>query len=146
MFDDFGKIEICRIAECIKGDCEIILRDIGIEAPSGYTKSITWALWDMAKQNFYKMNPEKCDGYYVADYWYNKKQEILDRHVGWEFYNNRNMSDVLDGLRNRTSNREIAEVGRLINLPPKMNNTLASYALAELGSIVRKISKRQARV
>ncbi len=132
--------ELERTGREMKDKALDILSKLGIE-PSSLGKSDTWAMWDLGKQFYYASNPDKAEGgYAIADPMASeeKRNEIIDRQVGWEAYNAYQLNDkkFLQGLQQAEKDSII----KYLMLAPKSNNTLSSKHLAELGTLLRKIA------
>lgn len=124
-------------AEMLK-QCNLILNRLAIRK-SPYSKSKSWAFWDIAKQIYFVKNPKEADKKYtIADPLKSpeKQKEIVDRHVGWDAYiayaENQNF---LDRIHDKGLQGKIAT---LLRKAPKSNGNLSSKDLAELGALIRK--------
>lgn len=142
IFSNTSSEEIIEDAEKIKSVALEILESWNL-APSPYTKSRTWALWDIAKQHYIftekqagRELPFNTEKYRNADWTdHDKKVEILNRHLGWELYRHfqdGTKQEFFDRLR--VSSQGFA-IGRLLEAEPKENGTLSSSDLAELGRL-----------
>ncbi len=104
-----------------------------------YARSVTWALWDMGKQYHYFTHPDEADKRYTIANPLDsseKRDEILHRHLGWEFhaaYIKKRLSQELLGLIDTHP-----EIKELISKEVKTNNSLSSLDLAELGKLTHK--------
>jgi|GEM_PF-2893938 len=92
MVGEIGLEKVLELASYMRDAGVAATRALGIE-PSPYARSVTWALWDMAKQR-YMSKPENLEEA-GPDYLYRDqtgdpittpavRQTIIDRHVGWE--------------------------------------------------------------
>ncbi len=135
-----GMPKLEEVAEKAIEQMKLKLEAVGITT-SKYGESKTWALWDIAKQMYYVNNPGEADPDYTianpledAD----KMQEIIDRHVGWEIYNQYAATPV--GERDqfvRDHELDIDEVTDILSRPPKPRIGLSSKDLAALGAQIR---------
>src|SRR4030042_879965 len=109
-----------------------LLKKIGIK-PSEFARSQTWAIWDMAKQQFYLSHPDKVDSKYSIEdpmSSKNKQLEISDRHLGWEVYAAYQSGN--HSFLNKLKDRNIrAEIEDYLLKPSKDNGTLSSRDLAD---------------
>ena len=118
-------------------ECSDILNRLGI-TPTPYAGSKTWAMWDIAKQYHFLLHPEEADPKYrIADPIEDstKRDEVVDRHVGWEAYAawRRGDRDFVEQLSLVSRGRALSYLER----EPKQRGTLSSNELAELGSALR---------
>ena len=129
--------EVQDVAREMVEECTSRLEALGC-MPSAYTASLSWAMWDIGKQEHYLLHPEQGDPKYtIADPLTSpeKREEIIDRHVGWEAF--------AAGRRGENSFLErVPEVTRTaateyLSRTPKSNGTLSSKELAELGALLR---------
>jgi hypothetical protein len=100
----YGKDHIAKVAQKLVADCtEILARyedQFGLQ-PTPYAKSISWAMWDIAKQSYLAKHPEESSPEYVEgghgvaplenpleDNYFSarKRDEIVNRHLGWELF------------------------------------------------------------
>lgn len=119
--------------------CKCILKEKNI-APTIYAPSISWALWDIAKQSYLAKHPEKSspeyrdslqDPFSLSSKGDQKRAEIRERHVGWEVMRRFDQGEVrtadlpveaqqilTSGLRNETGQLksfELAKLGRIVS-------------------------------
>lgn len=108
---------------------------------SPYGGSNTWAMWDIGKQNYFFTHPaENNPAYEIGDPLTSKAKqaEIINRHLGWEAYAVFHGNVVPEWKQKIMSDSKFADALKLLNKPPKQNNTLSSKDLAELGKILRE--------
>lgn len=106
---------------------------------SRYGRSVSWFLWDLAKQSYYSKNPDSADPLYIAaDPMENpeKINEIINRHIGWELYGAYANTPDADKAAFIASHNIPPVVVSILDSPPKANGTLSSSKLAELGSVI----------
>jgi hypothetical protein len=125
-----GEAVILAIVANMIRDCEAVVNAAKVE-PSREARSRTWALWDMAKQNYYATNPGQCSANYSPAVWTQKQREIVDRHIGWEVH--------MSWKPDPEQQSEAAEFDRLLSTPRNDRGFLPSYALAALGAITRRV-------
>jgi hypothetical protein len=133
----YGSEKMEDMVEGMIDECEGILERIGITA-SQYSKSKTWAMWDIAKQLFYLEHPEERDEKYEVGnpiLIRSKRQEIVDRHIGWEAYGAYNKSEDRNFIEKLGATKD--KVLEFLNKEAKNNGTLSSKDLAALGALVR---------
>lgn len=109
---------------------------------SPYGKSITWAMWDIGKQNyFFTHQAENDPAYKIGDPLTSdeKHEEIINRHLGWEAYLTFHNDVMLEWKQKIMNDPNFSDALELLNKPPKQNYTLSSKELAELGKILREI-------
>jgi hypothetical protein len=139
--------EIEKISYTMVEKCNQILDNLGIKA-GPYSKSRTWAMWDIAKQFYFLTHQEEADKKYTIGHPIDsteKQKEIIDRHVGWEVYGAyRKMTDEEKRvfLSKFTNDIVSQQISLLLNKIPKMDNTfsktLSSLDLSTLGNLVSK--------
>jgi len=136
-----GKYNLYKVEQAAKGmvkECDEVLTQLGI-LPTPYSKSKTWAMWDIGKQYYYFTHPEKADaGYTLGDPLESdeKRQEIVNRHIGWEAFaafTKRGNKDFIRHVPKERRETALEYLGRV----PKENGTLSSKELAELGALLR---------
>jgi hypothetical protein len=71
--------------------------------PKPYTESLSWAMWDLGKQECFFLHPDQNDpAYLLGDPLVSieKRHEIVDRHVGWELFpaGQRNDTSLLEHI------------------------------------------------
>ena len=134
-----GSKKVKALAEKLHRECLMRLTKYGI-SPNPYTRSLSWAFWDMAKQYyFYTHTKEADENYSIADpFSLEKQKEIVNRHVGWEAYNNRGPTTKFHiGISKMPDSREKAQILFLIRQKQsKPNGTLSSFDLAKLGALL----------
>lgn len=124
----------------VKAETE--LNKLGL-VPSIFGKSSSWALWDIAKQNYFVNHPAEADpNYSIADPMEDqtKLEEVLDRHIGWELFRAFNGTSINKSEKARLlSDRHITnEVKTYLQKEPKPGtNDLSSKDLAALGRLIR---------
>jgi hypothetical protein len=139
-FDEIGAVETVLVAEAIKVEAVKLCKNLGIPV-SPYANSITWVLWDIAKQRYLKNNPSESGvGYELGDPLqkteesFAKRNEIMHRHIGWEAYqaykSDPEFKKKMDDKYEWGAKREVYD---LFNRQPKENGTLSSKELAALG-------------
>jgi hypothetical protein len=146
-----GLERVMETAKRIKAECVVDLHSIGI-TPSKFGNSISWALWDIAKQSYYFKHPEERSEDYDADSHviptdmvaadplgkgYNserKRTEIVDRHIGWEADLALNESRFPEHVLKQDIAEDIAKNG-------ERNETgqLKSFELARYGRRLRML-------
>ena len=106
---------------------------------SAHGKSLSWVMWDIGKQYHFFTNPEQNDPRYELGnplQSESKREEILNRHIGWEAY------AAFQGnaeYRARVQNDpRLRDALSLFTKAPKMNRSLSSSDLAELGRLLRE--------
>lgn len=141
-FKQQGKRKVDKVINFIHANLVKAIRDFGfISDLNPFSKSKTWAYWDVAKQLYFTKHPkESGKEYVVADPFTNtfKQREIISRHFGWEIYNhkiellaNKQFGDIyLEGR----SGKKIKE---LLEKPENaIHKTLSSSDLAKLGKLI----------
>ncbi len=127
------------VASHMVTEAKDILKKLGVPG-STYLGSKTWAMWDIGKQYHYFTHPDEADKKYsIADPFKSpeKIKEIIDRHVGWEAYHTKDKKFAERFRKNPAYNK----LQELLSKAPKSNNgDLSSKDLAELGSVIRKIT------
>lgn len=115
---------------------------LGMPDASVYGNSITWSLWDIGKQYHFFTHQEENDPRYAVGHPLEseeKAQEIVDRHVGWEFYGFSRSPSGTDAVRALRHDRRFVRALPLLNKEPKpASNSLASNELALLGMYLRE--------
>jgi hypothetical protein len=124
----------------IRNSYEKIMTLVGIPS-SVYGKSETWIDWDLAKQAYLAKNSDKSNSNYtlgnpLEDNQTGIKEDIINRHVGWEVLgyakHDSSFIDTLD--RNKDSYQKVVT---LIN-EGIQSNKLSSYKLVELGKLMKE--------
>jgi hypothetical protein len=135
LINTYGQETVEDLANGMMEDCEDTLNKLGIE-PNKFTQSKTWAIWDIAKQYYYFTHQDKADPEYVIANPMDsitKQQEIIDRHVGWEVYNQPNKLEIAEVVKEVTKRDQLMQY---LNKAPKTNGTLSSKDLAKIGEII----------
>lgn len=115
-----------------------VLAKLGLKM-SAYGESRTWALWDIAKQEYFAEHSDENDGAYKVGGIFElpeKKEEIVNRHTGWEVYKAHSGGERAFLERLRGEGKE--EIMGLLAHEPKENGTLSSYELARLGELIKR--------
>lgn len=116
-----------------------LLSEFEIE-PSQYSQSISWSMWDIAKQLYYLENPKKSNGNYIlADPLEDedKQEEIINRHIGWiltENIYNGNVDLLLNKIKNSSYTKKIIDY--IIVRTNDETRSVSSHELATLGKEV----------
>ena len=141
MAEQYGKDAVLQTAENIRNACFEELDRLGLQ-PSKFGRSITWALWDMAKQRrLFEYPTESHPDYELGnpmadDEWGAKiRQVIADRHVGWEYDAATGFGNAIDAvapLGPESANRIILSGQR------NDTNQLRSLEYSRLGATLRK--------
>lgn len=108
-------------------------------APSMYGESISWFLWDVAKQAYYDRHPKEADPEYTIGnpmVEISKLDEIVDRHLGWEIYS---QYQAASNKEEFITSHDLVDdkIRNLLIRQPKPNGTLSSKDLAKLGALIR---------
>ena len=140
-----GKVD--QLANSLHGQCVGFLRNLNLKKMESYTTSKSWAYWDIAKQMYYFEQKKADAGYRIADPFEDaeKQQEIVNRHIGWEIFENGRGKNRLDTevFKHILENSEHAdEIIALMRKQPKENQDLASKDLARLGQLVREAEEK----
>lgn len=106
-----------------------------------YSLSVSWVMWDIAKQIYYIKNPLDTDEkrYKISNPLDDEEKqiEIIDRHIGWEVYS-QITSGELDTFLNKFQNPVYRKrMVEFMIMKPNENKSLPSDKLAELGKTVR---------
>ncbi|MEY4903290.1 MAG: hypothetical protein RLZZ292_1105, partial [Bacteroidota bacterium] len=132
--------EIHALAQALVKQFNEFVEKIGHENVSIYSKSTTWAYWDIAKQYYLSKHPKESNEHYeLANPLTSKvlKEEMVLRHIGWDLkfsnfdfnkhFNGNIPSSVVPLLHKATnSSWELTLIGdSLANI---FDNTLASWA------------------
>ncbi len=142
-----GPERAVQLALRLREECVRITDILGIG--SGYEQSITWAVWDIAKQVYLKDHPGETDlaRYYIGNPLTDARiqQSIVDRHIGWEFHMCVTYRDPQSRLVAHVapllpSKQQVAFV-QLARKPPKTNGQLSSSDYSILGMYVRTALK-----
>lgn len=154
-----------KIADFVRGagsKVEQLLGAVDI-TPSAWTEDGAWAVWDIAKANYYAYHFEEQakserPGFFI-DFIHYRPLSMEDgdrnisvnrlayRQVGWEL--TRNLSsgvatEVLAHLKAATDSREYTEIaGKLAALVDGGSAHLKSSELSELGGIVEELVRRR---
>ncbi len=181
LYEAHGGKKLGRLAATMTKAAEESLRLAGINEPSEYCKSPTWALWDIAKQAYLAEHPEESSGEYATreldgqrfdnlidptssgesiaeldgeevDLAELKRQEIIDRHVGWEvvrsWYTSSprhignipladpHLEEVLDIIAHGQTNADFLDSDKIVP-------ALRSFELARIGAIVNDFASNQ---
>ncbi len=135
------KEQVEGTASHMVAEAKNILNKLGVSG-SPYLGSKTWAMWDIGKQYHYFTHPDEADKKYtIADPFKSPEKiaEIVDRHVGWEAYRMKDKR-FAERFSKHPLYRKLQE---LLNKAPKSTNgDLSSKDLAELGSVIRKITEK----
>lgn len=138
-----GKERVDEIIKEMIDNCLKRIREYGIE-PSPNTLSKTWAAWDIGKQNYFFTHQNEADKrYLIADPLSPEKQnEIVNRHIGWEVYENyigskSSEKEYMD-VKKLESHPQFKEIEQLLKKSPKKDGQLSSLDLAKLGSFIGK--------
>src|SRR3989344_8368304 len=142
-----GQKETEEVAGKMVSDTGKFLRKLGLK-PSPFAESKTWAMWDIAKQQYYfelyqkeGRTPEHQKGYLIeSPFTEIKHREMIDRHAGWEAYRAYNDERVKDFLE-RIPKEKADGIKKLLEKPPKENGTLGASDLAELGKLLREATE-----
>ena len=105
---------------------------------SPHGKSSSWAMWDIGKQYYFFSHQNENDSRYGLGNPIDselKKEEIINRHLGWEAY--AAFQSNLEYRNRIINNISVAPTLKFFNTSPKENGTLSSYELAELGKLLR---------
>jgi hypothetical protein len=149
IFEDQGRDEVLAEADAMKRDCLGILARWGI-SPSQYASSQSWPLWDIAKQDHYYHLQRSgfplaaADEAYQPAPWRNKRQDIVDRHIGWEVYMaywDPGLGPTPDTTRHKFgTNPRLDELLKTKPRPGRMlSHGLQSKEFTELGMLVRTL-------
>ena len=118
------------------------LDELGIPC-SPFGRSDSWVYWDLGKQEYYFRQNNgketvKGDRYsYSSTLEKTKLNEIIDRHVGWEFYH-ASAEAREKAFKSIDDPYYLARVFEVIQNDPKADGQLPSYEYAELGKILRE--------
>ena len=137
MIQRYGLDAIKEKSQEARTECQRMLSALGVSS-SPFGNSQTWSMWDLAKQYYFTLHPDQNDSRYsIANPMESpeKFEEIILRHVGWEFYGFPGQMNVIEKITD--SNIKIKLLDYLIK-EPKENNTLSSKELAELGALLKK--------
>ncbi|MEN9920902.1 MAG: hypothetical protein RL538_795 [Candidatus Parcubacteria bacterium] len=112
-----------------------------IDVPvSPFGKSITWAMWDIAKQEYFVEHPDESGaGYEVASPFESEQkcEEIVNRQLGWEAYRAYQQDP---SFKNLLDTKGIPNEARVLlsKAAKESNGTLSSSDLALLGAALRQ--------
>ena len=129
--------EIEEIAKEMIAEVKKTLARLGVSL-SAYGESRSWALWDIAKQEYYAEHVEENDPRYARGNIFElpqKRDEIINRHIGWELYKAYHGGERSFVEKAKDHNYE--ELKMLLERQPKENGTISSFELAWIGEIVR---------
>lgn len=140
-----GEPEIQKKAQEMLTQCVDRLHSLGITNVSPYTKSQSWALWDLGKQQYFFTHANEADPRYtIGDPLSPEKQkEIVDRHVGWEAYHNFRLNNQ-SFINIVNAHHKVREIWAILNKPPKDNGELSSFDLAALGTLLAEQAPKPA--
>jgi hypothetical protein len=106
---------------------------------SPYGRSMTWAMWDIAKQSYFLAHPNENDPKYAIGNPLeseSKREEIIDRHIGWEAYAAfKQFPEYRDRITNDPKKAQALEFFK--KSPKATSGSLSSSELAELGKLLR---------
>ena len=126
-------------AETMIQDLKKVLDKVGVN-PSPYSISKSWALWDIASNEYFVQNPKKNEGRTSASVLTNstKERECVDAQIGREVYdayihNRLNVPAFLP----KVDAKNRGDVDRLLKTEPTEDRTLSFKSLIRLGELVR---------
>jgi hypothetical protein len=138
LYKQHGKQAVEKLARDMVGFCALILQKKNI-TPSIYAPSISWALWDIAKQSYFAKHPEESsleykdsleDPFALSAKGDEKRAEIRERHVGWEIMRRADQGEV------RLADLPADAQQILTSAERNETGQLRSYDLAKLGRVV----------
>lgn len=152
LIDTHGLLAVKEMATKMREGAQATLERLGIPI-SPYGESISWAMWDIGKQEDYVLYPPvlpdpnyEVKSVFNSDTPNTKFYEVIDRHIGWETYNAYRegapcFRDATIWERIHPQNR--AAIEELLSHPPKGHGepgegTLPAHELAKLGALLRE--------
>lgn len=134
----FDREEIAQIVSDMKSQCSNALEQLGVPV-SSFGESDTWAYWDIAKQHQHFVNEKPDQTEYAHAEWNDpsKIQEIIDRHIGWEFFRYIGEQGVEKVSFLVTDPVAQQEIMKMLQLPKKEDGQLRSLQYAGLGNQLR---------
>ena len=141
LFIEHGPEKVVELAKRMVTECVDALGQIGIY-PSPFGESLSWAMWDIAKQHHFYTHPDQASALYPARDPISSVElmvEMVNRHIGWELYGaySTGRYSAAD-LELFIPARVQTEVKKFLELPPKPENgTLSSWQLSQLGALIR---------
>jgi hypothetical protein len=108
---------------------------------SAYGKSLSWAMWDIGKQNyFFTHQTENNPAYVIGDPLTSeaKRDEIINRQLGWEAHHAYRRDPDPEWKQKVSSDPRFVKALELLNKTPKADGQLSSRDLAELGKFLRQ--------
>jgi hypothetical protein len=142
LLEKHGLAEVKGLARIMVEEMKSELSRLGVPV-SPFGESISWAMWDIGKQEHFVLHPEENKSpYTVGSVFASSKKyiEVVNRHIGWEVYRAFKLKTVdFAEVFSRITPENVAEVNELLLKPAKNNvGTLPSYDLARLGALVRE--------
>lgn len=125
-----------------------VLSFYSVEAgPFCYSR--TWFLWDISKQYYYELYPNETTTEYrnksYAPFDFEIIDEIVYRHLGWEFYadyHERDGKQKVESAFQGLPQDSVKEIMKFLNTAPKKNGgSLSSHNLSLLGKLLYMVSK-----
>jgi hypothetical protein len=138
LYQKYGPKTVEKLARDMVQFCVDVLKKNNI-TPTIYAPSVSWALWDIAKQSYLAKHPDKSlpeyvdsleDPFALSAKGDKKRSEIRERHIGWEVMRRWDQGEVRAA--------SLAPAAQQILTSGKRNETgqLRSYELAQLGHII----------
>ena len=131
--------ELEEIAKEMVAEVKKTLAKLGVMiSPHGESRS--WALWDIAKQEYFVEHPKEHNPKYALGNIFElpqKREEIVCRQAGWELYRAYHNGNTSFAEKVKGENEK--EFRILLEKAPKDNGTLSSLDLARLGEVARKL-------
>jgi hypothetical protein len=120
-------VHVC--AARLHAECNALLQSFGITDISLFTNSKTWAYWDIAKNIYDTIHPEKAESKYPIENPLtsrSKQDEIVRRMLAWEIYTG--------------SDSPIArEIQERIGVQFEEGERIPSWRLSELGKLIEEL-------
>lgn len=137
--ENYGQIALATFSHRVRSRYATSVDRLGIDT-SEYGKSITWPLWDLAKQSYLAKHPEQSSlEYKLADpfdpaHQVEKIAEISNRHLGHEFARQYELDHSVLDKAPKSERQKIKDL--LTDTPRNKSGQLPSWQLARLGELL----------
>lgn len=137
--ENYGQIALVTFLDRVRSQYTAAVDHLGIDT-SKYGKSITWPLWDLAKQSYLAKHPEQSSPEYTLVDLFDpahqaeKITEISNRHLGYEFAQQYEQDHGVLDKAPRSERQKIKDL--LANTPRNKSGQLPSWQLARLGELL----------
>ena len=133
---------VTKVVPIVKSRMQEVCDELNIPV-SPYGRSDSWVYWDLGKQQYYfeqnrDLEPQDDNPYvYAPVLEKDKLNEIVDRHIGWEFYHA--PPEVREQALAAISDSEyLGRAFEILQNEPKADGQLPSHQYAELGKVLRE--------